>query len=31
MPVPTLEVPAGGSAEAVADSAAVRLFAQQAG
>jgi predicted ATPase len=31
VPVPTLEVPAGGSAEAVADSAAVRLFAQQAG
>jgi predicted ATPase/class 3 adenylate cyclase len=30
-PVPTLEVPAGGSAEAVAGSAAVRLFAQQAG
>ena len=31
MPVPTLQVPAGGSAEAVASSAAVRLFAQQAG
>jgi predicted ATPase/class 3 adenylate cyclase len=31
MPVPTLEVPAGGNAEAVASSAAVRLFAQQAG
>ena len=31
MPVPTLEVPAVGSAEAVASSAAVRLFAQQAG
>jgi predicted ATPase/class 3 adenylate cyclase len=30
-PVPTLEVPAGRSAEAVAGSAAVRLFAQQAG
>jgi len=31
VPVPTLEVPAGGSAEAVADSAAVRLFVQHAG
>jgi predicted ATPase/class 3 adenylate cyclase len=31
MPVPTLQVPAGGIAEAVASSAAVRLFAQQAG
>jgi predicted ATPase/class 3 adenylate cyclase len=30
-PVSTLEVPADGSAEAVAGSAAVRLFAQQAG
>ena len=30
-PVPTLEVPAGGNAEAVAASGAARLFAQQAG
>ena len=30
-PVPTLEVPAGGDAEAVAACAAARLFAQQAG
>jgi predicted ATPase/class 3 adenylate cyclase len=31
MPVPTLGVPAGSNADAVASSAAVRLFAQQAG
>jgi class 3 adenylate cyclase len=30
-PVPTLEIPDGGSAEAVASCAAARLFAQQAG